>query len=513
MRCTAFFVRCKARAMRCAYTRSSLFLHCTRKLTMSTTFTPSLTHDNRIQHAGLRQKVMSAEAAAALIPAGAVLGMSGFTGSGYPKALPQALAQRIEAERAAGRAFDVGVWTGASTAPELDGALAPAMRQRLPYQSDPAVRRQINAGAINYIDMHLSHVAPMAQAGFLGRMDVAVIEVAGILADGRLVPTTSLGNNQAWLDMADKVILEVNAWQSVALEGMHDVYRVALPPAREPIPLTAPGQSIGTMYMECDPDKIIAIIETDATDRNSPFKAPDADSQRIAAHIIDFLQNEVKHGRLPANLLPLQSGVGNIANAVLAGLNESHFEGLTAYTEVLQDGMLRMIESGKLTFASATALSLSPEATEFFNKNIEKFRGRVLLRPQDVSNHPEVIRRLGVLAMNAMIEADIYGNINSTHVMGSAMMNGIGGSGDFARNAYISFFMSPSVAKGGAISCIVPMVSHTDHTEHDVQVLVTEQGLADLRGLAPVQRAKLIIEKCAHPDYRDALRDYLKDAQ
>ena len=480
---------------------------------MSTTFTPTLTHDHRIQHAGLRQKVMSAEAAAALIPAGAVLGMSGFTGSGYPKALPQALAQRIEAERAAGRAFDVGVWTGASTAPELDGALAPVMRQRLPYQSDPAVRRSINAGAIHYIDMHLSHVAPMAQAGFLGRMDVAVIEVAGILADGRLVPTTSLGNNQAWLDMADKVILEVNSWQSVALEGMHDVYRVALPPAREPIPLTAPGQSIGEMYMECNPDKIIAIIETNATDRNSPFKAPDADSQRIAAHIIDFLQNEVKHGRMPASLLPLQSGVGNIANAVLAGLNESHFEGLTAYTEVLQDGMLRMIESGKLTVASATALSLSPEATEFFNKNIEKFRGRVLLRPQDVSNHPEVIRRLGVLAMNAMIEADIYGNINSTHVMGSAMMNGIGGSGDFARNAYISFFMSPSVAKGGAISCIVPMVSHTDHTEHDVQVLVTEQGLADLRGLAPVQRAKLIIENCAHPDYRDALRDYLKDAQ
>ena len=480
---------------------------------MSTTFTPSLTHENRIQHAGLRQKVMDADAAAALVAPGAVLGVSGFTGSGYPKALPQALARRIEAERAAGREFDVGVWTGASTAPELDGALASSMRQRLPYQSDPTVRRQINAGAINYIDMHLSHVAPMVQAGFLGSLDIAVIEVAGILPDGRMVPTTSVGNNQAWLDSAKHVILEVNQWQSVALEGMHDIYRIALPPARQPIPLTAPGQCIGEPYLRCAPEKIIAIIETDATDRNSPFKAPDADSQRIAGHIIEFFQNEVRQARLPANLLPLQSGVGNIANAVLAGLNESHFEGMSAYTEVLQDGMLRMIESGALSFASATALSLSPEATAFFNQNIEKFRGRVLLRPQDVSNHPEIIRRLGVLAMNAMIEADMYGNVNSTHVMGSAMMNGIGGSGDFARNAYISIFMSPSTAKGGAISCIVPMVSHTDHTEHDVQVLVTEQGLADLRGLAPVQRARLIIEKCAHPDYRDALRDYLNDAQ
>ena len=443
---------------------------------MSTTFTPSLTHENRIQHAGLRQKVMDADAAAALVAPGAVLGVSGFTGSGYPKALPQALARRIEAERAAGREFDVGVWTGASTAPELDGALASSMRQRLPYQSDPTVRRQINAGAINYIDMHLSHVAPMVQAGFLGSLDIAVIEVAGILPDGRMVPTTSVGNNQAWLDSAKHVILEVNQWQSVALEGMHDIYRIALPPARQPIPLTAPGQCIGEPYLRCAPEKIIAIIETDATDRNSPFKAPDADSQRIAGHIIEFFQNEVRQARLPANLLPLQSGVGNIANAVLAGLNESHFEGMSAYTEVLQDGMLRMIESGALSFASATALSLSPEATAFFNQNIEKFRGRVLLRPQDVSNHPEIIRRLGVLAMNAMIEA-------------------------------------ASTAKGGAISCIVQMVSHTDHTEHDVQVLVTEQGLADLRGLAPVQRARLIIEKCAHPDYRDALRDYLNDAQ
>ena len=75
-----------------------------------------------------------------------------------------------------------------------------------------------------------------------------------------------------------------------------------------------------------------------------------------------------------------------------------------------------------------------------------------------------------------MIEADIYGNVNSTHIMGSSIQNGIGGSGDFARNAYISMFLSPSTAKSGAISCIVPMVSHVDHTEHDVHVIVTEQG-------------------------------------
>jgi len=181
---------------------------------------------------------------------------------------------------------------------------------------------------------------------------------------------------------------------------------------------------------------------------------------------------------------------------------------LTAYTEVLQDGMLDMLLSGKMTCASATAISLSPEVLVRFNNDLDTYRQSIILRTQEISNHPEVIRRLGVIAMNGLIEADIYGNVNSTHVMGTQIMNGIGGSGDFARNAFLSIFMTPSTAKGGAISSIVPMVSHVDHTEHDVQVIVTEQGLADLRGLSPKKRAKVIIENCAHPTYKAALLDY-----
>jgi len=459
----------------------------------------------------LRSKVMSAEAAAELIEPGAHVGMSGFTGAGYPKALPQALANRMERLHAAGQAFQIGLWTGASTASELDGVLAKAkgIHKRLPYQSDPTVRKQINEGLIQYTDIHLSHVAQLAWFGFLGKLDVAVVEVAGILPDGRLVPSTSIGNNKSWLDLADKIILEVNTLQNPGLEGMHDIYYgTRVPPKRMPIPLVTPGDRIGAPYLRCDLSKVVAVVMTHQSDRNSAFAKPDDNSERIAGHIIDFLQHEVKAGRLPADLLPLQSGVGNIANAVLSGLNNGPFENLTAYTEVLQDGMLSMLKSGKLTMASATALSFSPEALEEFNANIGFYRERIVLRPQEVSNHPELVRRLGVIAMNAMIEADIYGNVNSTHVMGTSVMNGIGGSGDFARNAYLSFFMTPSVAKDGAISCIVPMVSHVDHTEHDVEIIVTEQGLADLRGLSPTQRAHRVIEKCAHPDFRDALRDY-----
>ena len=315
-------------------------------------------------------------------------------------------------------------------------------------------------------------------------------------------------------EKADKIILEVNSWQNPHLEGMHDIYYgTALPPHRKPIPIVRTDDRIGDPYYTIDPNKVIAVIETDKADRNSAFTPPDQNSQRIAGHILEFLQHEVKMGRLPANLLPLQSGVGNVANAVMAGLQSGPFENLTAYAEVLQDGMLELIKSGKLTCASATSFSLSPDALVELNADLPRFKDSIILRPQEISNHPEVIRRLGVIAMNGLIEADIYGNVNSTHIMGTSIMNGIGGSGDFARNAFISIFMTPSSAKGGSISCIVPMVSHVDHTEHDVQVIVTEQGLADLRGLSPKQRAKVVIDNCAHPNFRPALREYYDRAQ
>ncbi len=469
----------------------------------------------RIDSKALAARVMSADEAAALIQPGANVGMSGFTGAGYPKEVPEALVRRITEATARGDRFKVGVWTGASTAPELDGALAAVdgVELRMPYQSDPVSRAKINAGHMDYLDVHLSHVAQMVWSGFFGHLDVALVEVAGVNADGDLIPSSSVGNNKTWIDQADHVILEVNSWQPSELEGMHDIYYgTALPPNRKPIQIVKPGDRIGTPYLRCPPEKIIAIVETHSPDRDTSFTPPDANSRLIAGHVLDFLASEVKHGRLPATLLPLQSGVGNIANAVLAGLDDGPFRPLTAYTEVIQDGMLQMLQSGTMSLASATAFSLSKAGNDEFTSNIKDYRNRIILRPQEISNHPEVIRRLGCLAMNGMIEADIYGNVNSTHIMGSSIMNGIGGSGDFARNAFVSFFLTPSTAKGGAISAIVPMASHVDHTEHDVHVVVTEQGLADLRGLPPRRRAQEIINRCAHPDYRPALQDYLDRA-
>jgi len=471
--------------------------------------------DERILHPRLRDRVVCAEAAAAWIAPGETVAMSGFTGSGYPKAVPVALAQQIEAAHQAGKPFQIKLMTGASTAPELDGALAKAdgIALRMPFQTDPDARNRINAGKLDYIDIHLSHVAQHVWFGFYGEIDTAVVEVTAIREDGSLVPSTSVGNNKTWLDLAKKIIIEVNEWQPADIDGMHDIYYgTALPPHRKPIPLEHGDDRIGQTTLRCDLDKVVAVVRTNGPDRNSPFSPADDTSKRIAGHLIEFLKHEVAKGRLPANLLPLQSGVGNIPNAVLAGLADSGFRDLEAFTEVIQDGMLDLLKSGVLRYASCTGFALSPAANEEFKRNIAFYRERIVMRTQEISNHPELVRRLGCIGMNGMIEVDLYGNVNSTHVMGSRIMNGIGGSGDFTRNGFLSAFLSPSTAKNGTISAIVPMVSHVDHTEHDVAVIVTEQGLADLRGLTPKQRARVLIDNCVHPDFRAQLEDYFDRA-
>lgn len=183
------------------------------------------------------------------------------------------------------------------------------------------------------------------------------------------------------------------------------------------------------------------------------------------------------------------------------------------YTEVMQDAAIGLIRDGVVESVSASALSMEEATRRYFYEHIDEFKQKIVIRPQEISNHPAVIRRLGVIAINTPIELDIYGNVNSTHIMGSQIMNGIGGSGDFTRNAGISIFATESTAKGGLISCLVPMVSHVDHTEHDVQVIITEQGIADLRWKSPCERAELLIENCAHPDYRPLLRDYFEQAK
>ena len=461
-------------------------------------------------------KVMSAEAAAEFVKDGDNVGTSGFTPSGYPKAVPLALA-----EKGKKTPFKINVWTGASVGPEMDTAMTQAgiVDRRMPYQTNNDMRKAINAGQVKYTDLHLSHVAQMTRYGFMANrrdVDVAIVEACKIidLGEGKvgLIPTTSMGNTSSYVQSAKKVIVEVNVTQPVALEGMHDSYVPLDPPNRGPIPVCKPEDIIGTPYVPVEVEKIVAVVPCDITDKVRPLGAIDEDAQKMGKNLVDFFKAEVAAGRLPKNLRPLQSGVGSVANAVINGLVNSDFEDLTVYTEVIQDGMFDLIDAGKLRVCSGTALSPSPECLKKFYENVDKYKKYIILRPQEVANSPEVARRIGVIAMNTAIEVDIYGNVNSTHICGTKLMNGIGGSGDYARNGFLTVFFTTSLAKGGAISSVVPFCSHVDHTEHDVDIIVTEQGLADLRGLSPRQRAKVIIENCAHPDYKPMLMDYYERA-
>ena len=455
--------------------------------------------------------VLTAAEAAALINHGSTIGVSGFTPAGAAKVVLKALAERARAEHDAGKPFKVAIMSGASTGDSLDGELsrADAISWRTPYQSNKSLRENINTGKTQFFDMHLSHVAQQVREGFFGPINWAVVEACEVSPDGEIVLTTSVGNTPTYLRCAEKVIIELNRYHSPKLRGFHDIYEPLDPPYRKVIPIEKCSDRIGTLTVKIDPKKIAAIVETNQHDQVGKFDPADELTTKIGANVADFIVKEIRSGRIPKEFLPLQSGVGNIANAVLGALGSNpEIPPFEMFSEVIQDSVIGLIRAGKCKFATGTSLTIAPDLLDTIYEDLEFFRPRLLLRPQEITNNPEMVRRLGIITMNTAIEVDIFGNVNSTHIMGTNLMNGIGGSGDFTRNAYISIFTCPSRAKAGKISAIVPMVSHLDHSEHSVQIVITEQGVADLRGKSPNERALEIINKCAHPEFRDSLLRY-----
>jgi succinate CoA transferase len=460
-----------------------------------------------------RFPILSPDQAAALVKHNETIGFGGFTAAGACKVIPLALAARAKAEHAAGRPFKLGVITGASTGKSLDGALAAAdaIAWRTPYQSDPTLRKAINEGRTRFFDLHLSAVQPTVRSGVLGKVNWAIIEAAAVSPQGEVTLSTSVGCANTFARLADHVLIELNAHHPAALTGFHDLYEPADPPHRREIPIYAPTDRIGSTVIKIDPKKIAGVVHTNTPDESGAFDAPDAVTTKIGENVAKFLVAELRDGRIPSSFLPLQSGVGNIANAVIGALGANDgIPPFMMYTEVIQDSVIDLIRSGKCTFASGCSLTVSPEKLQSIYRDLEFFRSRMVLRPQEITNSPELVRRLGLITINTAIEIDLFGNVNSTHVMGKDLMNGIGGSGDFTRNAHTSIYTCPSVAKKGAISTIVPFVTHLDHSEHSVQVVVTEHGIADLRGKSPHDRADVMIENCVHPEYRQLMREYLR---
>lgn len=459
-------------------------------------------------------KFMTADEAAALVKDNDNVGFSGFTHAGCPKVVPGAIAKRAVKEHEKGNTFKINVFTGASTGDKLDGELtrANAINFRAPYQTNNDMRKAINNGQIKFCDLHLSTMAQDIRYGFYGKINIAIIEACDITDDGEIVPTCGVGISPTVARLADVVIVELNRWNPKEMRGMHDIPEPLDPPHRRELPIYEVRERIGKNHIKIDPSKII-VVETNVPNEGGAFSPVDEVTAKIGQNVANFFVKEMQEGRMPKTFLPVQSGVGNIANAVLAAMGDSkEIPDFEVYTEVIQDAVIGLMESGRVKFASGCSLTVSNPCIEKIYGNLDFFKERIILRPSEYSNNPEIVRRLGIIAINTAIEADIFGNINSTHIMGTKMMNGIGGSGDFTRGAYVSIFVTPSTAKDGKISSFVPMVSHEDHSEHSVKIIVSEYGVADLRGKCPRDRAQEIINKCVHPDYRPLLQQYLDGA-
>ncbi|KAJ3976725.1 acyl-CoA carboxylate CoA-transferase [Lentinula raphanica] len=487
---------------------------------------PSAAVAERVRRPSYLSRVAKPEDLVPLFKVGPMIGWSGFTGVGYPKTLPTAIADHIESNNlqsdpATKKKFNLFV--GASVGPEVEDrwAALDMIARRYPHQVGKETSKGINAGRIEFADKHLSMFPQDLTYGFYSLqkkhgdpskpLDWAIVEATAITEEGYIVPGASVGASPEILQSAEKIIIEVNT-RIPSLEGLHDINHSWIPPYRQPYLITHPSDRIGLTAIPIDPDRVVAVVEGNKPDNTGENSPENAESRAIAKHLIEFLSGEVDAGRLPRSLLPLQSGIGNVANSIIGGLAAGPFDNVQVWTEVLQDTFLQFFDSGKLDFATATSIKFSPNGFDHFYKNWSNYKDRLLLRSQQVANSPELIRRLGVIAMNTPLEVDIYAHANSTNALGSRMLNGLGGSADFLRNAKISIMHTPSTrptkTDPTGISCIVPFASHVDQTEHDLDIIVTEQGLADVRGLSPRERAPIIIEKCAHPDYKDILHEY-----
>jgi succinyl-CoA:acetate CoA-transferase len=452
--------------------------------------------------------VTSAADAADHVPETATVLVSGFGSVGYPKEVPLALAE-------SDRDLSLTIVSGGSVGEEIDVDLAEsgAVGRRFPYQARSPIRDAVNDGRIEFHDRDISTLGDEVEFGGLGPGDVAIVEAVAVGEDW-LVPSTSVGHTPAYVQSADRLIVEVNDAQPVELGQFHDLYRPAPPPHRRPIPLDGPGDRIGGHTVEFDPEKLVGVVETDRRDESYSFRDPTETDLAIADNLRGFLETEVERSPIFEDSIRLQFGVGSLGNALMGALGDADFGGrdLVYYGEVIQDGLLDLLDQGRLRSASATSLALSADGQSRLFADVERYAEDVVLRPADVSNRGSIIDRFGVVAVNSALEVDIYGNVNSTHVDGTRVVNGIGGSADFNRHSPLAIVALPSTASDGEISRVVPMVPHVDHTEHDIDVIVTERGVADLRGKSPRERGRLLVEECAHPDYRETLRDYFENA-
>ena len=461
-----------------------------------------------IKDIALLKHVVPAEQAAALITDGMCVAMSGYAMAGYPKAVVEALLQR----RANGEALSFRLLTGANV-PALDEKLGAAgmITRRTPMIAGRGLAAQVNAGTVHYPEQQMCKMPRLLRSGSYGKIDVAIIEALGITEQGDLIPTTSVGLMHLLMEAADSIIIEINSAQSPKLRGLHDIYVPEAWPHTKPIPQVRTSQRIGAVSVPVDPAKIRAIVISEIPERAVPQAPGSTETVQIVHQLFNFVELESK--KLGCSQLPpLQTGLGSLANTIARELRHASFKNLEFFCGGVGEPILELVAAGQADAVSTAGLEMSDRVDELLN-HLPGLRDVLVIRNGEMLNNAELIGRLGIWALNTGLEIDIYGNVNASHIGGSRVVNGIGGGANFAQNAGLSIILLPSTGLAGKVSGIVPMVSHQDICEHDVDVLVTELGVADLRGLDDGERADAIISHCTGGAYREQLESYLYRAR
>ncbi|MCS7137817.1 MAG: hypothetical protein NZ941_05545 [Candidatus Caldarchaeum sp.] len=460
----------------------------------------------RIKNRELMDRVMDASTVVRIFfTDGMSVAFSGMAGTAVPKEIPKYLAE-FSKERRDKLKLKSLVVSGTTTNSFEEQMTNVDVKSRFLIAGGGVMKERINRGAVDFFDFWLSEYSRVIRDRIIpeGGLDIAVIEATHIDEKGHIIPSLSLDNIPAIVDAAKKIIVEINTSKPV-LNGVHDVY---VPEPHSPIPIRNVSDRVGTPYLKVPESKIAAIVISEAEEEYAAaYQAPTKLDVAIARNVIDFLE---KSGVMKKKMV-IQAGVGPLASTLI---EELPLKDVSVWTEVAPVKWALAVPEKINALSTACLYTLKGEEKlrdEFY----ETFRERaknIVIRPYEVTNSLEIISRLQLVCIQQALEVDLYGNVNVSHLNGK-IHNGVGGSGDFTRAAYLTAVALTSTASDGRFSRIVPFTLHTDVTEHDVDVVVTEHGWVDLRGLPPRRRAKLIIEKCAHPDFREELQEYLRAAE
>ena len=412
--------------------------------------------------------------------------------------------KRLSAEDAVGCVRDgdrIIVPTGAAEPPALLTALSTRRRQ----WRDVTVSQILAMRRYGYLDPetadHVRHVALFfggatragGQAGWIDFTPNYFSEIPAMIAGGQLGADVVLSMASA---------MDAHGYFSISLGT--DYTMAAIAKARAVVLEVNPNVPFACGNCHVHVSQVAALVESAEPLLEVGLPAIGPVQEAIAHHVAGMIDDGST----------LQIGYGGIPDAVVMQLTHKHDLGV--HTEMLGDGILGLIERGVVTNRRKTWMPGKSIATfALGSSRLHRFMDRnpaLEMHPVDFTNDPCLAARNDkLIAINASLQVDLLGQCGSES-LGLAPYSGTGGQADFVRAANRSrdgkaIIVLPSTAVNGTVSRIVPTLAagtHVSTSKNDVNYVVTEHGVAQLRGKSASQRAAALIA-IAHPDFRSEL--------